>query len=213
MVELASANIPIKTTQKHAAPPVIPNSLSCQCGSKGAERLGRFKWGPGQYNCQQRGLRGALQLLCSLSAEKIGRLCLHPIRCAVSYHRDNAPAKGVVAAGACLRRLLRRFLRQKKAHPLTTGLLVVSLQATSHSEAIKNLYPKLGHCLAKEGRAAAWLQASPSKTKTRDCSRASVWVDWFFFGMLRKQLQHICPYGANISYAQRISYTATRYIS
>ena len=179
MIELASANIPIKTTQKHAAPPVIPNSLSCQCGSKGAERLGRFKWGPGQYNCQQRGLRGALQLLCSLSAEKIGRLCLHPIRCAVSYHRDNAPAKGVVAAGACLRRLLRRFLRQKKAHPPTMEPSIVPLQATPHSEAIKNLYSKLGHCLAKEGRAAAWLQASPSKTKTRDRSRASVWVDWF----------------------------------
>ena len=128
MIELASANIPIKTTQKHAAPPVIPNSLSCQCGSKGAERLGRFKWGPGQYNCQQRGLRGALQLLCSLSAEKIGRLCLHPIRCAVSYHRDNAPAKGVVAAGACLRRLLRALSSDKES-------------ASTHDGATRRLSP------------------------------------------------------------------------
>ena len=115
MVELAYANIPIKTTQKHVERPTVLNTQSDQCGSKGAERLGRFKWGPGQYNCQQRGLRGALQLLCSLSAEKIGRLCLHPIRCAVSYHRDNAPAKGVVAAGACLRRLLRALSSKKES--------------------------------------------------------------------------------------------------
>ena len=71
MVELAYANIPIKTTQKHVERPTVLNTQSDQCWSKGAERLGRFKWGPGQYNCQQRGLRGALQLLCSLSAEKI----------------------------------------------------------------------------------------------------------------------------------------------
>ena len=29
-------------SQKHVAPPVVPNSLSCQCWSKGAERLGRL---------------------------------------------------------------------------------------------------------------------------------------------------------------------------
>ena len=122
MIELASANIPIKTTQKHAAPPVIPNSLSCQCGSKGAERLGRFKWGPGQYNCQQRGLRGALQLLCSSTAEEIEIL----------------PG-----------RFFARFLRIKKAHPLTMELSIVFLRATLYSEAIA-IRCAVACCLAKQ---------------------------------------------------------------
>ena len=160
-------------SQKHAAPPVVPNSQSRQCGSKGAERLGRFKWGPGQYNCQQRGLRGALQLLCSSTAEEIEIL----------------PG-----------RFFARFLRIKKAHPPTTGLPVVPLQATPQSEAIKN-------------HVAPCFQALPGKTKTRDRSRASVWVDWFYRNVGISQHHHICPYGANISYAQRISYTAVRYIS
>ena len=115
------------TFQKHVAPPVVPNSQSCQCGSKGAERLGRFKWGPGQYNCQQCGLRGALQLLCSSTAEEIEIL----------------PG-----------RFFARFLRIKKAHSPTTVLSVVSLQATLHSEVIETPTSETKHHLQKEDRAA-----------------------------------------------------------
>ena len=45
------ANMPVLLTQhsqKRATPLIALNIQSCQCGSKGAERLGRFKWGPGE---------------------------------------------------------------------------------------------------------------------------------------------------------------------
>ena len=55
MVELAYANIPIKTTQKHVERPTVLNTQSDQCGSKGAERLGRL----------QRGFRGRKSAGCA----------------------------------------------------------------------------------------------------------------------------------------------------